>query len=175
MFIVQVVPIARLEEAVSVLADAFHDYPVMRFVVGEGHADYDERLRRLVRFFTFRRARMGAPLLAIADGESLVAAAALTLPIEPPVPPDVVEHRAALWADLGDAARLRYETYAEAARPLTVAAPHHHLNMIGVRRSHWGRGFTRPLLERVAQLSRDDAGSAGVSLTTEVPRNLTLY
>jgi hypothetical protein len=47
--------------------------------------------------------------------------------------------------------------------------------MIGVRHAEMGRGLARPLLEAVARLSHDDPGSCGVSLTTEVPRNLTLY
>jgi hypothetical protein len=47
--------------------------------------------------------------------------------------------------------------------------------MIGVRHAHMGRGLARPLLEEMARRSHEDATSAGVSLTTELPRNLTLY
>ncbi len=38
-----------------------------------------------------------------------------------------------------------------------------------------GQGLARPLLEAAAAQSDDDPGSSGVSLTTELPRNLTLY
>ena len=118
---------------------------------------------------------MGAPYLGISDGNALIAVAAFTLPVEPEIPPDVVARRDALWRDLGDDARRRYDTYVNATKPFTIAAPHHHLNMIGVRHAHMGRGLARPLLDEMARFSREDPNSGGVSLTTELPRNLTLY
>jgi hypothetical protein len=171
----QILPPSRLDDVVAVMFDAFHDYPVMRFVVGADHADYDDRLRRLIEFFVWRRVRQGGPLLGVIDGSDVVAAAAMTLPREPEMPPDVMARGEAVWAELGDDAKQRYSAYASSAKPLTVASPHHHLNMIGVRHAHMGRGLSRPLLEAVAGLSRADPGSSGVSLTTEVPKNLTLY
>ena len=47
--------------------------------------------------------------------------------------------------------------------------------MLGVRRSHAGRGLGRTLLDRVHEMSRLDPSSAGVSLSTEDPRNVPLY
>jgi hypothetical protein len=164
----------RLDEIVDVLCDAFHDYPVMRYLVGAAHADYDVRLRRLIGFFAYRRGRMGAPYLGVSEGNELVAVAAFTLPVEPEIPADVVARRDALWRDLGDDARIRYDTYANTTKAFTIAAPHHHLNMIGVRHAHMGRGFARPLLDEMARRSREDANSASVSLTTELPQNVTL-
>ena len=41
-------------EAVAVLCEAFHDYPVMRHVLG-GADGYDDRLARLVTFFCAAR------------------------------------------------------------------------------------------------------------------------
>ena len=38
-----------------------------------------------------------------------------------------------------------------------------------------GQGLARALLETVHRMSDDDEGSAGVSLTTEVPENLPFY
>ena len=156
------------------MVDAFYDYPVMRYVVGPD-GNYDERLRQLVEFFVYRRMRHGAPLLGMVDGGEIVGAATLTLPIEPEPPADVAARRDATWRDLGDATRLRYETYANTTKAFAVAEPHHHLNMIGVRHSHMGHGLARPLLEAVATLAEDDPGSHGVSLTTELVRNLSLY
>lgn len=166
---------SRTSEIVSVLFDSFHDYPVMRYVVGPD-GDVDERLRRLIDFFVFRRAWQGGPLLGVVDNGDLVAAAVMTLPSEPQMPADVAERRDALWAELGDDARKRYEQYAAgASKALVVGRPHHHLNMIGVRRAAQGQGLARPLLEAARALSIDDPTSSGVSLTTETPRNLTLY
>ncbi len=158
------------------MSDAFYSYPVMRYIVGAGHADYDSRLRRLVEFFVFRRVRNGAPLLGMVDDRGdVVAAATMTLPVEPEIPADVIARRDALWHELGDDARLRYDTYARTMNAFAVADPHHHLNMIGVRHADMGRGLSRPLLEAVVRLAEEDPASCGVSLTTEVARNLSLY
>jgi len=162
-------------EIVAALADAFCDYPVMRFVVGvEG--DFEARLLQLVGFFVGRRLRQGGPGLGIvADGE-LAAAAVFTRPVEPEMPPAVAVLRDEMWGFLGDDARQRYDAYVAAVRPFDAGRPpHHHLNMIGVRRAHQGRGLARPLLEHMRQVSADDPGSAGVSLTTELPANVRLY
>jgi GNAT superfamily N-acetyltransferase len=166
---------ARAGDIVSVFCDSFHDYPVMRYVVGPD-GDVDARLQRLIDFFVFRRVRQGGPLLGIVDNGTLVAAAIMTLPSEPQMPADVAVRRDALWVELGEDAQTRYEQYAAGAtKALAVDRPHHHLNMIGVRRTAQGKGVARPLLEAARALSVDDPNSSGVSLTTETPRNLTLY
>jgi len=67
------------------------------------------------------------------------------------------------------------EAYGVATKTFAIDRPHHHLNMIGVRAEVAGTGLSRPLLEAVATMSRDDTGSCGVSLTTELAKNVTLY
>jgi predicted acetyltransferase len=47
--------------------------------------------------------------------------------------------------------------------------------MIGVRRSHAGRGLARQLLTAVHDLSRVDPRSSGVTLSTEAANNVPLY
>jgi len=81
----------------------------------------------------------------------------------------------ALGAALGDDARARYEAYGDAMRQQGVAGRHHHLNMLGVRTAHQGRGYAKPVLESVHALADADPLSAGVSLTTEVASNLGFY
>ena len=170
----------RLEEAIDVFCDAFREYPVMRYVaLGDARApldtDADARMGRLTRFFVTRRFVRGGPLFGVFADGALVGAAILTLPDEPAPPPELAAIERDAWRDLGDAARRRYDTYAQATTAFATTARHHHLNMIGVRASHAGRGFGRPLLEAVRQLTVDDPASAGVSLTTERPANVMLY
>lgn len=165
---------ANTDDAVTVLCDAFHDYPVMRYVLGT-HADYDARLRTLVGMFVGARYAKEEPVLAVRDGGAVVAVAIVTLPGDRPAPEAFLVHREAVWRELGAAARERYEAFGAACGRFAFEAPHHHLNMIGVRRSHAGRGLARPLLEAVHTLAQEDPGSAGVSLSTENPRNLLLY
>lgn len=161
------------------MADAFRGYPVMRWVAGGGAVppDIDARERRLVDLFVRRRIRRGGPAFGVIDAAdgTLAGAAILTLPAEPDPPPDVAVMTADTWAALGDDTQRRYEAYAAAATLFGALPAHHHLNMIGIRTGHQGRGIARPLLEAVRALAEAEPGSSGVSLTTEVPRNVELY
>jgi GNAT superfamily N-acetyltransferase len=168
-------------DVLDVLCDAFRDYPVMRFVLegdgaaGGGDPD-DPRLRTLIGLFVGARFIHGDRVFGVCDGDRLVAAATTTGPGDPPTPPALAELRAATWSTLGDDARARYEAFANAGDPFYPADPgHHHLNMLGVRRSHAGRGLARVLLEAVHDLSDADPASHGVTLSTESEKNLTLY
>jgi len=162
-------------DAVTVLCDAFRDYPVMQYVLGSAD-DYDRRLRTLIDFFVSARVFREEPVLGLYDRDGTLAAVALvTLPGERPAPEALSVQREAVWKELGAAERGRYEGFGTACAQFSVESPHHHLNMIGVRRSYMGRGFARKLLEAVHQLSDADDGSAGVSLSTEAAHNLPLY
>ena len=164
----------RQAEVADVLVDAFHDYPVMRYVVGEA-AYYDARLQQLIEFFVFRRVRQGALLLGVDRGGELLGAAVLATPRETAAPPEVKDLALQLWNAIGDDARQRFDRYGAATQPFTVATPHHHLSMIGVRRAHHGEGLARPLLDAVGRTSAADTDSHGVSLTTELLKNVRLY
>src|SRR5688500_8337562 len=137
----------------------------MRFTVGNDD-DVAARERRLVRLFVTRRVRRGGPMLGVRglDG-SLVAAAVLTLPVEPEPPPDVAQIAADAWRDLGDTARQRYDAYAAAASFFGALPPHHHLNMIGVRRAPAGTGLGRARLDTVRTMAAVDCSAAGGALT----------
>ena len=169
------VPPEDIHQAVTALCDAFRDYPVMRFVLGSVD-DYDRRLRTLIGFFVSARVFRDEPVVGIYDRDGTLAAAALvTLPGERPLPEALSLRRESVWKELGPAERERYEAFGSACAQFVVEAPHHHLNMIGVRPSHMGRGLGRKLLEAVHQMSDADDGSAGVSLSTESQQNLPLY
>lgn len=162
-------------DVVDVLADAFRDYPVMRWVVGPD-GDVPARVRRVIELFVSRRVMRGGPMFGVFDADRLVGAAILTLPVEPEPPSGITALADAAWRDLGEAARGRYQVYADTTSPFFAGVgPHHHLNMIGIRASHAGRGLARPLLEAVHEMAHADPQSAGVSLTTELARNVTLY
>jgi GNAT superfamily N-acetyltransferase len=151
----------------------------MRHVLGPdapGLTPYPVRLHRLVQLFVSGRAYRGEPMLGIRDEKgALVGAAVMTLPRSPDPPPAFIALRESIWAELGAESRRRYDAYAPAANFFAHMAPHHHLNMIGVRRSHQGLGLSRQLLTAVHELTAADEGSAGTSLTTEVPTNVRLY
>lgn len=165
----------HVPEIVAVLSDAFHDYPVMRHVLGPAHP-YDVRLHRLVQLFVSGRSYRNEPMFGLRDAAgTLIGAAVMSLPTPTDPPPVFVALRESIWAELGAEARARYDAYAAATQRFAIEAPHHHLNMIGVRRSHQGLGLAHALLDAVHGLASADDRSAGVSLTTECAENVALY
>jgi len=166
---------AEAEEIVTVFCDAFHDYPVMRQVLGPGDR-YDTRLRTLIGLFVNGRVFRREPLLGIRDGAGrLTGAATMTLPESPDPPAALIAHRDAVWDELGQDARARYEAFTSATQRFAIGARHHHLNMIGVCRSLQGQGLAGSLLAAAHALTDSDPASTGTSLSTEHPPNVPLY
>lgn len=172
---VQALPPADLPEVIDVMAEAFAQYPLMHHIVGSD-GDVAARVRDLVALFVTRRLRRGGPMFGVRHPETghLAGAVILTLPGEPAPSGDFVSWHQARWQSLGPEAQARYDHYA-ALWPSLEATPHHHLNMIGLRPDDAGRGWARPLLQHVITMADDDPASSGVTLTTEVPRNVRLY
>ena len=162
-------------EVAYVLCEAFYNYPVMKYVLGEKE-DYDNRLNKMVTFFVFARALRNEPLLGIYNSDKkLVAAATVTLPGEFPNPEELTMRRNILWEELGSEEKLRYENYGNAAFSLLPKEPHHHLNMICVRNAYQGKGLARQLINTVETFASEHPTSTGVSLNTEVEANVNFY
>lgn len=161
-------------DIVEVFAEAFRDYPVMRFVLGT-EGDYEARLPTLIRFFVSARALRDEPLLGVAGDGNLAAAATVSFPWDSRPVPDLDAVREATWGALGPDARARYEACGAVWKDFTAPEPHIHLNMIGVRPTAQGQGLARRLLDHVHLMSGGVPGSLGVTLTTEDPRNVAFY
>jgi len=162
-------------EVVDVIHEAFFDYPVMRFVLADAGAEYAVRLRTLVNFFVMARVFRDEPLLGVPGEGGLIGTAVISRPGGPDPDPGFYELRDRVWEELGPEARERYNAFGSACAPFQPPEPHLHLNMIAVRRSWQGKGISRLLIEQVHRRSWEDPASAGVSLTTENPRNVSLY
>jgi len=160
---------------VDVICDAFRDYPVMRFVLGEKNPDRKRHLRTLVNFFVMSRVLRDEPVLGVMEGAELGAAAIASFPENEESPQELHALRDKVWEELGIDARRRYERCGEVWKPLSVDVPNVHLNVIAVRQASQGRGLGRLLLDYVHDLSRRRPGSQGVTLTTEVASNVHLY
>ena len=166
----------RLGEAVDVLSEAFHDYPVMRYVIGTAGDAYASRLRAMLTFFTSARFIQDELVTgAVTTDDVVVGVANSTLPGTQRSPAILGTQREAVWRELGADARARYEAYGRATAPFAVDRPNYHLAMLGVCRSHAGTGVARRLLDALHDTSRRDPRSAGVTLTTEDPSNVALY
>lgn len=169
------VPPERIAETVDALCEAFHDYPVMRYGVGEAGAEYDRFLREMIHVFVSSRVLREDPILGIEDAGRLVAIATITAPGERPVPADFSALRDAMWEILGPAARARYEVLVAVWERLAIPGVHYHVNMLGVRHAYAGRGLGGRLLREVHAMSLAHLTSTGVSLSTEDPKNVALY
>jgi GNAT superfamily N-acetyltransferase len=162
-------------EVVDMLSNAFYDYPVMHYVLGNKD-NYKERLHKLVRFFIEARVLRNEPILGVYNSDNiLVAAAIVTLPEDIPAPEKLIEHRKILWKELGSDAQKRYEIYGKAASTLLPTEPHHHLNMIGVSSEYIGKGLARMLIDKIVELVGSHPDSTGLSLNTETESNVRLY
>ena len=171
----EILSVRHLEDILDVFCDAFAGYPVMQYVLGPG-GDEAARLRKLIGYFVLRRVRLGGPLYGVrAPDGTLAGVATVTIPVEPETPPDLISERDRLFSEVGLECGQRHEAYAAAAKFFGSLGPHHHLNMLGVRRSWHGHGLSRPLVDAVCDLSAADSSSSGVSLTTETPANVKLY
>jgi ribosomal protein S18 acetylase RimI-like enzyme len=163
-------------EVIDVLCESFYDYPVMRYVIGEAD-DYGRRLHQLVTLFVMARVYRGETALGIPRerGGGLLGVATISDPRIDLSPPETADLREQVWAALGEEARARYSAFGQATTPFEQVPPHLHLNMIGTRTEARGRGLGGRLLDAVHEISTEDPGSTGVTLTTEVAGNVALY
>jgi GNAT superfamily N-acetyltransferase len=164
---------ATADDVVRVLCEAFADYPVMRYVLGDQDG-YSERLRTLIGFFHGARVLRGDAILGVSDEGKLVAVALTSLP-DRVDPPELELLGERTWGVLGSDARARYGDCVRAWESTGVDEPYIHVNMLAVVPGSQGRGLGRVLLERVQAMSRERADSRGVTLSTERERNVALY
>src|SRR5687767_14903872 len=118
-------------EVIDVLAAAFHEYPVMRYVLRSSGNEYEAHLRDLVGFFCEARFAKGGHVMGIRDGKDLVAVTLIDEAIQkhwPGLQKNLDHLNEQIGADA--CARLeRYETTTGAEEP---DAPHYFVGMIGV-------------------------------------------
>lgn len=159
---------------ITVLSDAFYEYPVMRYVLGSS-GDYDRRLLRLVELFVMARVFRKEPLLGFYDGTELIAAATMSYPDASAAPPEFMTLRKTIWDELGSDAETRYNAFTAACSQCSVDIPNLHLNMLGVKRSVQKSGIGKKLIAGVHRIAREDGRSEGVTLSTENPDNVRFY
>ena len=146
----------------------------MRLVSGEDPGA-EGRIAQFIGYFVYRRGALGGPLFGLFVNGELAGAATMTLPEEPASSVELDAARDAMWQAIGPGSRERYDLYSTVAKTFHAAKPHHHLNMLGIAHAYQGRGFARPLLQAAIDLTRADATSRGLTLTTEVEQNVRLY
>ncbi len=166
---------ADKSDAVEVLALAFHKYPLMRYVLKEAGAAYDEHLRALIGFFVESRLTRDWPLLGVKEGGMLAAVAAANSPGKKPRPKELQEVHERMTRLIGPEATERLEEFERVTDGFVPDTPYYYLGMIGVRPGLQRAGLARMLLEHLHAMSEADPVSTGVCLSTELPSNVPLY
>lgn len=161
-------------EAVEVLASAFHDYPVMRFVLKTKGEEYARQLKALMEFYCEARLAKNRPVLGIRKEDLLVAVALID---ETSLRPwaEMQSELLRLKGIIGEEAYSRLELYERLSSRGEPSTPHHFLGMIAVRPEHQGKGYSRVLMDAVKHMSAEDPQSSGVCLSTEDLENVRLY
>lgn len=169
---VELLSASDVDAVVSVIAEAFTDYPVLKYVLGSDSATDRERL---VRLFVMARVLRGEPMLGVRDGSDLAAAGIVSFPGTASPPTAFLALREETWQALGPDAERRYTLYGDATAPFAFPLGSVHLNMIGVRRARQRSGLGRRIIDAAQEISRTRPGSLGLSLTTEHVPNVAYY
>jgi ribosomal protein S18 acetylase RimI-like enzyme len=161
--------------ALNVLCAAFHDYPVMRYVIGEADPEYDEKLRELIGFFVEARLTRNIPLIGLHDANDLLGVAVVSPPKEIPIPRELANCHAQVQRRLGREAMAQFDRYNEACEATDPGHVAHYLGMIGIHPEAQGQGMGRQLIDAVKDRARFHPESTGITLNTECESNLPFY
>jgi GNAT superfamily N-acetyltransferase len=160
----------ELGDLAAILADAFDDDPVMRFIVPSDR--YTQRLTRLFRIELDIMFRLGATWVADDGGPVGVAVWA------PPdrwkqTPRDILRSLVPALRVFGRAVRPALATLSTVENAHPPRPPHWYLSTIGAARDQQGRGVGGLLLRAV--LDRCDAEGLPAYLESSKPENVPYY
>lgn len=164
----------EIEEVVDILCESFSEYPVMKFVLGETD-DYEAKYRKLIHFFVQNRFLKNEYVFGVGAPGSMQGVTLISIPYKATTSEELDTLKAKVWDELGDEAKSRYELFGSTCSKFDVDTPQLHLNMIGVRKEHQSKGIGKLLLNHAHQLTLEDGEATGISLSTEVPQNVSLY
>lgn len=172
---IEKVDLIQKSQAVKILADAFFEYPVMKYILQDADHDYRSHLEALVGFYCETRFTRQWPVLGIQEDDILVAVAGMNPPESVPWPPALHEIYRNLGKTIGPEAIQRMETFENFCEEAEPDFPHYFLGIIGVLPGHQGKGYSRRLMEEIQALSKAHPESRGICLSTELEDNISLY
>ena len=167
-------PPSETTAARNVLCSAFRDYPVMRYVIGEG-GDYENQLKSLIGFYIDLRYECGWPVMGVEDNGAISAVALVNPPTDQEWISETSSALKDLQKNLDPAAFERLVAFEEASAGSEPNYPHYFLGMIGVSAEARGKGLAHQLISGIVRRSFDDPDSRAVVLTTEDARNHRYY
>jgi GNAT superfamily N-acetyltransferase len=170
-----VIPRARLDEAVAVLAAAFARDPLLTYVFAGLGERFPVALRALFRFACAVRFELDWPLLGVERAGRLAGVLGVTAVEDAPWPATLAAIYDDFQAAIGPAAAGRWERYPALADRHRPAAPNYGVGVIGVHPDYQGQGIGRRLLDAVHARSLAHPTSTGVYLDTENSASKRFY
>jgi ribosomal protein S18 acetylase RimI-like enzyme len=159
-----------LPEAARLLASAFVDDPLMRYLFGDHGVAYQFALHLFFSYLLDQRRRQRALPIGCVSGSRLVGLASISEPAD--------EDLEVAWdppAFLGSGAAARLDHYNRVVDSFSPRQSHVYLGVLGVHPRAQGLGYGRALLEAVQERSARHPRSTGVYLETTRPDNVALY
>ncbi|OEY67550.1 GNAT family N-acetyltransferase [Marinobacter sp. X15-166B] len=164
-----------LNEAKSVLYQAYRHEPTFQYLFNHRQAGYEQRVRATIRELITLYLELGQDAIGILSGETLVAVAFIGNPDLRLDLPNRFSWRLRMMLTAGFASTQRYIEYHEAIRKLLPSEQTHHLPLMGVHPKYQNRGFGRQLLSEVGQLCAASHQGSGLVLDTGNSHYLQFY
>lgn len=161
--------------AASVLAEAFMDYPVIRYFFEDQGNRYGQCVADLYHLSVNGVLAKSGQVLGVEIQGNLAAAACLKGPAVLPDTGEIQDEAGRFFNFIGPQAANRIRFYNEIQEQNLHLEPHYYLEDIGVLPVYRGMGLTRVLLQYIHQISAGDPLSTGVGLDTQVPVNVDIY
>ena len=164
-----------LEQAAAVLAAAFSDDPLARYLLADLGEDYPGCLHEFFRFTCEIRLELGWPFWGVVRDGQLLGVACLSLPEPAEWPPSLSEKLQRLKTRMGATGSERLERYATIVGEYTPREPHYFFGVLGVHPSAQGQGLSSLLLRQAHALTESHPTARGIALDTQKPVNVSIY
>tara|TARA_R110002167_G_scaffold170709_7_gene368642 strand:- start:98 stop:760 length:663 start_codon:yes stop_codon:yes gene_type:complete len=167
--------ISALNEARSILYDAYRDEPTFQYLFNHRKPGYNQRVRATLRELVDLYIDLGQEAVGVMDNDTLVAVAFIGDPDLRLNLADQFSWRIRMVLTAGFASTRRYLDYHEKIRAMLPQPLAHQLPLMGVNPKYQNRGYGRLLLKAVQRLCADNPRGSGLVLDTGNNRYLPFY
>lgn len=167
--------ISALNEARSILYDAYRNEPTFQYLFNHRKPGYSQRVRATVRELVDLYFALDQEAVGVMVGDSLVAVAFIGDPDLRLNLADQFSWRIRMVLTAGFASTRRYLDYHEKIRAMLPQPLAHQLPLMGVNPKYQNRGYGRHLLKAVQRLCEDNPRGVGLVLDTGNSRYLPFY
>ncbi|SHK65930.1 Acetyltransferase (GNAT) family protein [Marinobacter antarcticus] len=167
--------VSALNEARSILYDAYRDEPTFQYLFNHRKPGYNQRVRATVRELVDLYFDLDQEAVGVMVNDTLVAVAFIGDPDLRLNLADQLSWRIRMVLTAGFASTRRYLDYHEKIRAMLPQPLAHQLPLMGVNPKYQNRGYGRLLLKAVQRLCAENPLGTGLVLDTGNNRYLPFY